>query len=134
MHLTITAVTAASLAILLVLLAIHTIRLRMKYRVPFADGGHQDLVSAIRAHGNLSEYMPIGITLIGLLEASNADFIILSSLAGGFVLCRVLNAIGLFNPPGPPGPARSVGIVGSLVILFAMAIWLLYSVLGRYIA
>lgn len=134
MHLIITPLTAASLAILLVLLALNTIRLRMKYRAAFGDGGQQDLVSSIRAHGNLSEYMPIGITLIGLLEASGVDFTILAGLAGGFVTCRVLNAIGLFNPPGPPGPARSIGIVGTLLILLGMAGWLIWSVLGPMLA
>lgn len=130
----ITALTAGALAILLVLLALNTIRLRMKYSAAFGDGGHQDLVSSIRAHGNLSEYMPIGITLIGLLEASGADFVILAGLAGGFVSCRVLNAIGLFNPPGPPGPARSIGIVGTLLILLGLACWLIWRVLGPILA
>lgn len=129
MHLIITALTAAALAVLLVVLAVNTIRLRMKYRAPFGDHGHQDLVSSIRAHGNLAEYMPIGITLIGLLEASGVDFTILAALAAGFVGCRALNAIGLFNPPGPPGPARSIGIVGTLLILLALAIWLAVVVL-----
>ncbi len=130
MHLIITALTAASLAILLVMLALNTIRLRMKYSAAFGDGGHQDLVSSIRAHGNLSEYMPIGITLIGLLEASGVNFMILAGLAAGFVGCRLLNAIGLFNPPGPPGPARSIGIVGTLLILLGMAVWLVVTVVG----
>lgn len=134
MHLNITALTAASLAILLVLLALNTIRLRMKYSAAFGDGGHQDLVSSIRAHGNLSEYMPIGITLVGLLEASGVDFMILAALSGGFVACRLLNAIGLFNPPGPPGPARSIGIVGTLLILLGMAVWLIWTVLGPMLA
>lgn len=133
MHLIITALTAASLAILLVLLALNTIRLRVKYRAAFGDGGHQDLVSSIRAHGNLSEYMPIGITLTGLLEASGVNVTILAGLAGAFVLCRVLNAIGLFNPPGPPGPARSIGIIGTLLILLGMAGWLLWTVLTPYL-
>jgi uncharacterized membrane protein YecN with MAPEG domain len=130
MHLIITALMASALALLLVLLAANTIRLRMRYSAAFGDGGQQDLVSAIRAHGNLAEYMPIGITLTGLLEASGVNHLILAGLAGGFVLCRVLNAVGLFNPPGPPGPARSIGIVGTLLILTAMAVWLLVSVLG----
>ena len=128
MHLVITALTASALAFLLVLLAVVTIRLRMKYAAAFGDGGHQDLVSAVRAHGNLAEYMPIGITLIGLLEASGVDFTILAILAAGFVGCRLLNAIGLFAPPGPPGPARSIGIVGTLLILLGLAGWLLASV------
>lgn len=129
MNLIITPLTAAALALLLVALAIYTIRLRLKYRAPFGDAGHQDLVSSIRAHGNLAEYMPIGITLVGLLEASHVNALVLGGLAAGFVLCRVLNAIGLFNPPGPPGPARSIGIVGTLLILLGLAGWLLVSVI-----
>lgn len=130
MHLIITALTASALAMMLVMLALNTIRLRMKYSAAFGDHGHQDLTSSIRAHGNLSEYMPIGITLIGLLEASGVNFTILAGLAAGFVVTRALNAIGLFNPPGPPGPARSIGIVGTLLILLGMAGWLAVSVLG----
>ncbi len=129
MHLIITALTASALAVLLVMLALNTIRLRMKYAAPFGDGGHQDLTSSVRAHGNLAEYMPIGITLIAMLEASGVDFTILAGLAGGFVACRMLNAIGLFNPPGPPGPARSIGIVGTLLILLGLAGWLVVTVL-----
>lgn len=129
MHLVITALTAAALAILLVVLAVATIRLRMKYAAAFGDGGHQDLVSAVRAHGNLAEYMPIGITLIGLLEASGVNPTLLAILAAGFVGCRLLNAIGLFAPPGPPGPARSIGIVGTLLILLGLAGWLIVTVL-----
>ncbi|OYY79667.1 MAG: hypothetical protein B7Y43_00985 [Sphingomonas sp. 28-62-20] len=130
MHLIITALTASALAILLVGLAINTIRLQMKYSAAFGDHGHQDLTSAIRAHGNLAEYMPIGITLIAMLEASGVNFTLLAGLAGGFVVCRMLNAIGLFNPPGPPGPARSIGIVGTLLILLGLALWLVATVLG----
>lgn len=128
MHLIITALMASALALLLVVLAANAIRLRMRYSAAFGDAGQQDLVAAIRAHGNLAEYMPIGITLTGLLEASGVNFTILAGLAGGFVFCRILNAAGLFNPPGPPGPARSIGIVGTLLILAVMAVWLAASV------
>lgn len=130
MHLIITALTASALAVMLVGLAINTVRLRMKYEAAFGDGGHQDLVSSIRAHANLAEYMPIGITLIAMLEASGVNIRMLAGLAAGFVLCRALNAIGLFNPPGPPGPARSIGIVGTLLILIILAVWLTLTVLG----
>ena len=38
----------------------------------------------------------------GLLEASGAAHKPLALVAAAFVVARVLNAIGLFNPPGPP--------------------------------
>ena len=130
MPLTITALTASTLAILLVLLAILTIRQRMKYRMPFGDGHNQPLVAAIRAHANLAEYMPIGITLIALLEAGPHNPYILGGLANAFVVTRLLNAIGLFAPPGPPGLTRSIGIVGTLLVLLGLALWLGSRTLG----
>ncbi len=131
MHLTITALTASALALLLIILAIRTIQLRVRHRVPFGDQGHHPLTSAIRAHANLSEYAPTGILLIGLLEADGAGGPQLMVLAGGFVVTRVMNAIGLFNPPGPPTAARSLGIVGTLAVLLALALWLAARVIVR---
>ena len=130
MHLYITALMAAALALLLVILALITISLRMRHSAAFGDGGEQQLTSAIRAHANLAEYMPIGITLTGLLEASGVNNMILGGLATGFVLSRALNAIGLFANPGPPPWPRSVGIVATLLILLTMAVWLIVSVTG----
>jgi len=128
MHLITTALTASSLALLLVVLSVITIRARMKHRAAFGDAGDQHLTSAIRAHGNLTEYAPIGLILIGLLEASGAGHHPLAIAATAFVLARVLNAIGLFNPPGPPPLTRSIGIVATLAILLGLAIWLLVLV------
>jgi uncharacterized membrane protein YecN with MAPEG domain len=125
MHLITTALTASALALLLVFLSITTIRMRMKHSAAFGDAGQQALTSAIRAHGNLTEYAPMGVILIGLLEANGAAHMPLAITAGAFVVARVLNAIGLFNPPGPPPLTRSIGIVATLLILLGLAIWLL---------
>jgi uncharacterized membrane protein YecN with MAPEG domain len=124
MQLTITALTAAALALLLVILAVNTIRMRMRHKVAYGDAGQHDLTSAIRAHGNLTEYAPIGLILIGLLEVDGANRTALAATAAGFVLARVLNAAGLYNAPGPPKPARSIGIVATLAILLGLAVWL----------
>lgn len=128
MHLMITALTTVALALLLVFLSVATIRLRIKYEASFGDAGQQGLACAIRAHGNLTEYAPIGIILIGLLETYDANHLALGIVASAFVACRTLNAIGLFNPPGPPTATRSIGIVGTLLILLGLAVWLLILV------
>ncbi len=130
MPLIITALTASTLALLLVLLAGLTIRQRLKYSAPFGDAGQHGLTSAIRAHANLAEYMPIGISLIALIEGGPHNPLILGGAAIAFVATRALNAIGLFNPPGPPGPARSIGIVGTLLVLLGLALWLAARTLG----
>ncbi|SRR5258706_321264 len=129
MQLTITALSAAALGLLLVILAANTIRMRIKHSVAYGDAGQHDLTSAIRAHGNLAEYAPIGLILIGLLEFGGANRTALAAAATCFVLARVLNAAGLYNPPGPPKPARSIGIVATLAILLGLAVWLALRVL-----
>ncbi|GAA0306245.1 MAPEG family protein [Sphingomonas oligophenolica] len=128
MHLIITSLTASALALLLVVLSVITIRARMKHNAAFGDAGEQRLTSAIRAHGNLTEYAPIGLILIALLEANGAGHQPLLIVAAAFVVARVLNAIGLFNPPGPPPLTRSIGIVATLAILVGLAVWLLILV------
>ena len=124
MHLIITATTASLLGMLLVALSAITIRARLQNRTPFGDGGQHGLTSAIRAHGNLTEYAPMGIILIGLLESLGAAHLPLGLAAAAFVVSRVLNAVGLFNPPGPPTLARSAGIVATLLVLTGLSIWL----------
>ncbi|MEG3145553.1 MAPEG family protein [Sphingomonas sp. RT2P30] len=130
MHLTITALMAAALALLLVALAINTIRLRMKHAASYGDAGQHGLTAAIRAHGNLTEYAPLGVVLVGLLEQGGANRTALAIAATAFVVARLLNAIGLFNPPGPPRPARSIGIVATLAILVWLALWLTIRVVS----
>ena len=131
MPLVITALTASALAFLLVALAILTIRQRLRHRAPFGDAGQQPLTAAIRAHANLAEYMPIGITLIALIEGGRHDPMLLGAAAAAFVMARLLNAVGLYAPPGPPGPARSIGIVATLTILLGLALWLAARTLGQ---
>ena len=129
MHFIITSLTATALALLLVILSVITIRARMKHSAAFGDAGEQRLTSAIRAHGNLTEYAPMGLILIALLEANDASHKPLLLVAAAFVVARVLNAIGLFNPPGPPPLTRSIGIVVTLLTLLGLAIWLAIRVL-----
>jgi hypothetical protein len=121
---------AAALALLLVALAINTIRLRMRHGASYGDAGQHGLTAAIRAHGNLTEYAPLGVILVGLLELGGANRAALTVAATAFVVARLLNAIGLYNQPGPPRPARSIGIVATLVILIWLAVWLAIRVLA----
>jgi uncharacterized protein len=59
------AATLALLALGLTLLSLNVSRLRLKHRVSFGDGGHKDLLLAVRAHGNTLEqallYAPLAL-------------------------------------------------------------------------
>lgn len=55
-------------ALLLIKLSLDVVRLRTQYRVATGDGGFYELQTAIRVHGNVVEYIPIGLILLVLLE------------------------------------------------------------------
>jgi uncharacterized membrane protein YecN with MAPEG domain len=125
MDLTITGLTAAALAILLVLLALDTIRHRFRTRTSFGLGDDPGLTSASRAHGNLTENAPIVLILLGLLEMGGADRQILTWVAAAFVVARVSHAIGLYIPvKGTPPLPRAIGVVTTVVIQLGLAAWL----------
>ena len=58
----------AILSLIYFLLSFRVIRLRQGKRVSLGDGNVSELQSAIRAHGNFSEYVPIIALLVGALE------------------------------------------------------------------
>ncbi|MEG7492023.1 MAPEG family protein, partial [Enterobacter hormaechei] len=46
-------------ALLLIKFSFDVVRLRMKHRVSYGEGGFSELQSAIRIHGNAVEYIPV---------------------------------------------------------------------------
>ena len=56
------------------------------------DGGRQDLQQAIRSHGNFAEYVPLGLILLGCLEANHIHWTIVLLLGGVFTAGRLFYA------------------------------------------
>ena len=67
----VTCFSAAILALLLVLLTVLTIIARGRFKVILSDNGEQALLKFIRAHGNLAEFAPIFLILLGLVELNH---------------------------------------------------------------
>ena len=73
----ITAFFSSILALIFYKLSINVIRLRRKYKVSLGSSKkHKDLEQAIRAHGNLSEFLPIGLILLACLEVNHLPKIV----------------------------------------------------------
>ena len=68
----ITGLYLAFLALLYAVLGLQVSRLRRGNRVLFGDGDNRQLRSAIRAHANFIEYVPIIVLMVALLEMSGA--------------------------------------------------------------
>ena len=93
----ISAVYAEMLALLLVWLALRVIKVRREKRVRLGDGGEFALQSAIRAHGNAVEYIPIALILLTLLELSGGPAVLVHLGGIAMLAGRIVHAKGLLT-------------------------------------
>lgn len=68
----VTALYALPLCVLYVVLSYRVIGIRKRLRVGLGDGGDSSLNRAIRVHGNFSEYVPLALIVIALVEINGA--------------------------------------------------------------
>lgn len=129
MQLPITAVTAAVLALVLLALAIQTVRKRLQLKAAFGDANDRGLIAATRSHGNLAEHAPIVLIMLGLVEASGANADLLTGIAAAFVAGRVAHAIGLHqeSKPGKAPLARQIGVIATWITILLLASMILLS-------
>ena len=107
---TITLIAASFLGLLLIYLSYNVSKERLRSKTDLGDGGDANLLCAIRAQGNLTEYAPIGLILLGLLETAEANQTLLLVLAVLFVTGRYMHGLTLGKFEGV-NHYRSVGIV-----------------------
>lgn len=92
------AASLVALAALITALSVQVSRLRLKHRVSWGDGGHRDLLVAMRAHGNTLEQSALyGLLALAYAGLPGARVDLLAGLATAFVLARVVHAGGVFG-------------------------------------
>lgn len=96
----ITPLYAGLFGIMLVYLSWRIVRLRNKYQIKMGDGGHNALIAATRAQGNLVEYLPVSLILMLMLEFLATSIWILHGLGIWLLIARVLHLKGIKDPSG----------------------------------
>jgi uncharacterized protein len=91
------AITCAALAIVITALSLHISRLRIRHRVSFGDGGHKDLLLAIRAHGNTLEQSLLFGLLLLVMELMRPASGAVAVIGAVFVCARLLHAVAIFT-------------------------------------
>ena len=91
----------AALHVLLVLaLAGPIARPRHAHKVGLGDGGDKLLARKIRVHGNFTEYVPLALLVLALLEACGLAAAAVWGFGGVLLLGRLLHAAGLSGSGG----------------------------------
>ena len=126
----ITALYAAPLALLFIVLAFRVIGQRYRTRTALGTGNDALLERAARVHANFAEYTPIALMLILLAELLGAAGWWLHLSGAGLLVGRALHAYGVSQSPEYLR-LRMVGMVLTFSVIIAGAIALPVLVLTR---
>jgi uncharacterized protein len=130
MHLpSITATYLALLALLYTVLALQVGRLRQRDRTAFGDNGSKQLRSAIRAHANFIEYVPIIALMVAMLEMSGLAAIWVHLLMAALLVSRLLHPLGMYAAPNTL--QFRIGRVGGITITLALLVTCALTILSR---
>ena len=132
----ITTLYAGILGLMYLVLTLRIVRMRRTERALIGPGESDGMLRSIRAHGNFAEYVPLGLILIGLLEAQKGAPLLLHAL--GFLLLagRISHAYSLLrHEPKTLGAQklsvkfRVLGMVCTFTVFTVASLALLYSAL-----
>jgi uncharacterized protein len=121
---------AAACAVLLVALAAHISRLRGTLHVGLGDGGVKQLQRAVRAHGNLAEFLPTALLLMIIVELQGAPPLVLHALGIALVVARLAHAFGVLRS-STASPGRFFGTAVTWTMILAAAGVSVYYAIAR---
>ena len=128
-----TAVFSGVLTLMFIKLSFHVIELRKINKLSLGDGGVDELMRSIRAHGNFSEYVPIGLIMMATLELNGAPWGLVGLLGSFLILGRHFHAKGLLH--GEEGLEKRVTgmkftLLGLALLALANIAWVSYVLIA----
>ncbi len=126
----ITPLYAALAAVILIVLSLRVIGVRRSRQLAIGDGDDEDLARRIRAQGNFTEYVPLALVLILLLELGGAPAWQLHALGAALILGRIVHAWSL---TAHSGHGRVIGMTLTFFVLAAAALGNLKAALGAMV-
>jgi uncharacterized protein len=124
----VTALYAAILTLLLMVLAINVTVHRRRLKVSLGAGTDPLMMRIIRIHGNAAEYIPIALLLMLLYELNGGSRAALHVCGCAMVLGRVLHAAGVWGS-NTPNSGRVIGQALTWATILALAAMNLVKVL-----
>ena len=122
MSVPVTALYAALLALVAIVLQQLVGQVRLRTGVALYDGGNPELAVAIRRHANFTEHVPLALLLLAILELNGSSPLWLHGLGGALLVSRLIHPFGVHFEV-MRRPARFAGAAGTvLVTLIAAAL------------
>jgi uncharacterized membrane protein YecN with MAPEG domain len=124
-----TAIYAALLAIVGVILGERVGLFRLKAKVSLGDGANSEIILRNRQHMNFVENVPMALILIALVEINGGSATWVHGLGGSLLAARLIHPFGL-NAEKIMHPARIIGAGLTSLITLAAAGKLLWIAFG----
>lgn len=124
----ITTIFLAVLSLMYLAVSLHVSRIRNQLGVRHGVGDSPKLLHAVRAHGNFSEYVPILIFILWMMEYNLASGWLLWVFGLIVVVGRVAYTYGMLSAAHPLW-ARGVGMLCTYVPLLIGSVVLIYVAL-----
>ena len=93
----VTALYAGILSLVMVALAVNVTMHRATLRVPMGDGGNPIMLRMIRLHGNAVEYLPLALVLMAIYEINGGWHAALHAAGLALILGRVLQSWNMWS-------------------------------------
>lgn len=115
-----TALYAALLALVLVVLSVRVIGVRRSRQISLGDGNDANLRGRIRAHGNFIEYTPMALLLMAFAEAQGSSQWLIHAMGLALLVGRMAHAVAV-SPVQQVMPLRATGMVLTFTVLIVGA-------------
>jgi hypothetical protein len=123
-----TMIYAGALGLVLVFLSGRVIGRRRDRQVGIGDGGDAELARRVRAHANFTEYVPLALILMLLIEIAGIGAWLVHGLGVSLVAGRLVHA---WSMTASSITARTVGMSLTLMVVgVAAAVCLVFGVGG----
>ena len=126
----ITGLYAALMALLIVILALRVVFYRRSAKIGLGDGNDPGLLKCIRVHGNATEYVPLYLLLMLILELNQTLPVLIHVFGIVLVVARLLHAWGVSRHSGvTAGRALGAGLtVLGMVLMALLLLWQFFAV------
>ena len=128
----VTATYAAILGLILAALSLWVVAGRLSSGVLHGDGGREAFGRRMRAHANFTEYVPLILILIALLEMMRTSIYLITPLLIILVIARLMHPFGMLAPVNSMQQYifRGLPAVATLAVLIIAAATLLLRCLS----
>jgi uncharacterized membrane protein YecN with MAPEG domain len=126
----ITALYAGLLGLISMGVAFPAGSLRGRLGVSIGDGGHRELLLAMRRHANFVEWVPLALILIALLEKNGAKAWAIHTLGAALVVARLFHAVGI-RAETIKRPERFIGATVTALVTIVASVGLIVQFVQR---